>query len=354
MKDNRIYVGMDVHKAMTVIIVLNALGKQIMHSVVETKAATIVAAIKALRGDVHVTFEESIHAEWLYGLLKPYVSEIVVCQAQYLPAQPNNNKSDDIDALRMAEALRMGVIKSVYHGEASLHTLRELAKSYQCLVADCTSVKNRIKAIYRARALKCDGDSIYQVKYREDYLTQLSEAGARIRAARLMNQLDDLNKLCEEAEAEMIAEARKQPAFQIIDSVPMIGPVRAALILAAVQTPHRFRSKRQFWTYCGFSVVNETSADYQLVAGKIKKVVQAASTRGLNRNYQHTLKSVFKAAANGVRSGPLKKLYDEMRSKGIKEQMARLTLARKIAAITLAVWKKGERFNPELLTKQSV
>jgi hypothetical protein len=34
-------------------------------------------------------------------------------------------------------------------------------------------------------------------------------------------------------------------------------------------------------------------------------------------------------------------------------QLARLTLARKIAAITLTLWKKGERFNVEHLKAQA-
>jgi hypothetical protein len=34
--------------------------------------------------------------------------------------------------------------------------------------------------------------------------------------------------------------------------------------------------------------------------------------------------------------------------------MARLTLARKVAAIVLAIWKKGESFNADQLKRQTV
>ena len=40
-------------------------------------------------------------------------------------------------------------------------------------------------------------------------------------------------------------------------------------------------------------------------------------------------------------------------NKGMQPEMARLTLARKIAAITLKIWKKGEAFNPEHLKSQA-
>jgi hypothetical protein len=37
----------------------------------------------------------------------------------------------------------------------------------------------------------------------------------------------------------------------------------------------------------------------------------------------------------------------------MKPAMARLTLARKMAAVVLRLWKKGEHFNPEPLKRKS-
>lgn len=59
---NQYYVGLDVHKASICIAVLNADGKLVMESVVETSAATILDFLTALRGNVMVTFEEGTHA----------------------------------------------------------------------------------------------------------------------------------------------------------------------------------------------------------------------------------------------------------------------------------------------------
>ena len=54
-----------------------------------------------------------------------------------------------------------------------------------------------------------------------------------------------------------------------------------------------------------------------------------------------------------VRPGPLQEFYQAALAKGTKPTMARLTLARKIAAITLTLWKKGESFDVEKLKKQA-
>ena len=73
------YIGMDVHKESISIAVMNAAGKLVMECVIETKGSMLLQFIDGLRGDVHVTFEEGTWAAWLYDLLKPHVSEVVVC-----------------------------------------------------------------------------------------------------------------------------------------------------------------------------------------------------------------------------------------------------------------------------------
>src|SRR4029453_1279612 len=70
------YVGMDVHKAITVIVVLNALGQIESRSQVKTKAATICDFFRGLSGKVAVIFEEGTYSAWFYQLLKPLVASI--------------------------------------------------------------------------------------------------------------------------------------------------------------------------------------------------------------------------------------------------------------------------------------
>jgi len=122
-----------------------------------------------------------------------------------------------------------------------------------------------------------------------------------------------------------------------------------------VQTPHRFRSKRQFWAYCGLGLETRSSADYGFVNGQLERRSKPVFIRGLNLNHNHDLKNLFKSAATGASSseGAFREFYEKLLVKGMKPEMARLTLARKIAAITLHVWKKGEPFDAEYLKSQA-
>ncbi len=348
------YVGMDVHKASIVIAVQNAAGKVVMQSIIETKAQTVRDFVKGLHGTVRLTFEEGVHAAWLYDLTHSLVAEVVVCDPRKNKLLLSGHKSDRVDAQKLAHLLRAGLLQAVYHGEQGTRSLKELAHSYDSLVQDCTRVMNRLRAMYRGRAIECPEQSIYDSAGRAQWLAQLDDKGARLRAENMYKQLDALAALRDEARAQMVNEAAAHPASQILQRVPMIGPVRAAQIIATVNTPHRFRTKRQFWAYCGLAVVTKASAEYGFTKGELQKKAKKNSTRGLTHNFNRRLKEVFKSAAvtAGVR-GQFKPYYEGLLAKGMSPEAARLTLARKIAATTLAVWKKGEAFDPQRITQQA-
>jgi len=197
----------------------------------------------------------------------------------------------------------------------------------------------------------CAGKKLYGKRQREDYLAQLGGGGLRRRAECLYQELDALQQLRREVRRELIVECRKHAAAQCLQSVPFLGPIRAALLIGRVQTPHRFRTKRQFWAYCGLALETRDSGEYRVLNGQVERKRKAALIRGLNWNHNHEMKNLFKSAATtaSIREGVFREFYLGLLAKGMRPEMARLTLARKIAAIALKIWKKGETFHVEHL-----
>ena len=146
------YIGMDVHKESISIAVRNAAGKVVMECVIETKASMILQFIDGLRGNLQVTFEEGTSAAWLYDLLKPHVTKLVVCDPRKNASMREGQQSDKIDARRLAELLRLNHLHPVYHGEHGLRSLKELVRSYLTIPKDLARVMSRVKAIYRSWA----------------------------------------------------------------------------------------------------------------------------------------------------------------------------------------------------------
>jgi len=346
---------MDVHKESISIAVRNAAGKIVMESLIETKASMILQFIDGLRGDLHVTFEEGTSAAWLYDLLKPHVTKLVVCDPRKNKSMREGNQNDKIDARRLAELLRLNHLNPVYHGEHGLRTLKELVRSYLTVTRDLARVMSRVKAIYRSWAIPCSGKQVYAQCHRAEWLAKITEPGVHRRAEFYYQQLDALRGLRREVRRDLLAESKKHKAWKRLCQIPAIGPIRAAVLLGILQTPHRFRTKRQLWNYGGLAIEMHSSADHRSVDGELQRSRKNVLVRGLNRNCNHDLKNLFKGAAAVASSkpGPFEKFYAALVAKGMKPEMARLTLARKIATIVLIVWKKGVSFDANHLKPQT-
>jgi hypothetical protein len=145
------------------------------------------------------------------------------------PGRPNANGR--IDADERSKRLREGSLKPVYHGAPEMLTIKELVRNYNNLVEDTTRVMLRIKAIFRARAIPTPGVSVYRASQRKKWLAKL-DRGARERASSQLSQLDVLLDLRPKAKAAMIAAARRQPGWKVLRTIPFLGPVRVAEILA--------------------------------------------------------------------------------------------------------------------------
>jgi transposase len=136
-----------------------------------------------------VTFEEGAWAAWLYDLRKPHVANLVVCTPRKNALLKHGNKSDKIDARKLANLLRLNGLEPVYHGESGVRMLRELARSYLTIVKDVSRVMTRLKAIYRSWAIP-SGRDVYYTRHGSEWLGKIPEAGTRRRAEQLYQQLD--------------------------------------------------------------------------------------------------------------------------------------------------------------------
>jgi transposase len=275
------YIGLDVHRDTVSAAVLDREGKLMMQSVLATRAPAILDFLGGIQGTLQVTFEEGTHLAWLYDLLVRRVARLVVCDPRKAALMKDGNKSDRIDARKLAELLRTNQLKPVYHGEHGVRTLKELGRSYLTLTQDVTRVMNRIKALYRSWAIPCGGTTVYAPRHRAEWLAKIAEPGVRIRAQRLYQQLDVLQPVRQQARHDRLLESHKQPAVKLLRQIPSIGPIRAALLVALLQTPHRFRTKRQLWAYSGFAIEIHDSGEYRCVRGKLQRNRERITVRGL-------------------------------------------------------------------------
>jgi hypothetical protein len=193
-----------------------------MEAIVETKAATILQFIHGVRGDLQVTFEEGTCAAWLYDLLKPHVTHVLVCDPRKNALLKVGNKSNRIDARKLAELLCSNLLRSVYHEDTGIRAVKELARSYMTITRDLTRVMVRLKALYRSWAIPCAGQQVYAPRRRAEWLGKIAEAGVCRRAEFYYQQLDALLLLHQQARQELLAESKKHNATKLLRQVPSI------------------------------------------------------------------------------------------------------------------------------------
>lgn len=348
MSDDK-YIAFDVHQATTVVWVVNAAGRDVDTTILPTQPQPLIRYLESLHGRLHLTLEEGTYSAWLYDLLEGRVAELVVCDPRRNALLKEGNRTDHTDARKLADLLRTGMLRAVYHGRRSLRNLQELAHAYQALVQDTTRVMNRIKAFYRSRGMACAGHGVYSPKQRSSWLERLPTEASRLRAQLLHEQLEQLRRLRRRARSALLAESRKHTVAARLRAIPGFGPLRVALLIASMQTPHRFRTRRKLWTYAGLGLVQEGSSEYGWVEGRAVRRPRAVQLRGLNRNHRPGLKEIFKSAALlAIRQpGPFKDYYQSRLQRGADPAILRVTVARKLAALTLSLWKKGGRYRAE-------
>jgi len=339
------YIGLDAHSQTCTLAVMGTTGRRLREQVMETNGKLLVDFFKSIAGTKHLCFEEGTHSEWLYELLKPHVDEVVVIQ----PWRSGGQKSDSIDSWGMAERIRTGSIDcAVFKAPGIYSELRAAVRAHRALVGDLVRAKNRLKAIYRSRGLSGMGTEVYDPNERGKWIKKLP-AHRRKLATILSSELDAVTNVHEEAEQWLLEEAARCSITKLLATAPGIGMIRAAQIIAIVVSPNRFRTRQQFWSYCGLGIVTRSSSDWTRDRRGNFVRRETALTRGLNRNRHPMLKAIFKGAAQNVESmtkHPLHADYQRMISAGMKPTLARITVARKIAAAVLAMWKNKEEYDP--------
>jgi len=335
-------IAMDVASEVTCVYAVNALGKMIFEGSVPTEIPAFRDIIRRVPRRRTVVFEECCQADWLWSELEPLCDDVLVCDPR--ANKQRGQKSDRIDARKLAERARLGALSRVWHAGKELQDLRQAVFSYRSLTAHSIRLKNQVKGVFRSRGLR-GGSAAYQPETRAKAIAKLPTRTSCLRAERLARILDVVSEQRHTALNDMIKLARQRPRYRELRTIEGIGPKFAAFLVATLGDASRFRTRKQLWAYSGLAVVTHDSGEYEVVDGKIRRKKRLIQTRGLVRSYNRTLKYVFKQVAMTLSRTKWKEYYDSLLVRSKNANNVQLTLARKVAAIVLHVAKTGERYD---------
>jgi transposase len=334
------YIGLDCHVSTLAFKAVNQEGKVIKAQEIATSAHNFIQFVKQVPKPRMVIIEEGFLAAWLLEICTLNGEKLII-------SDPKRNhwigssgkKEDSIDAEKLAHLARGGYLKEIHHPLGQRRRFRELMTAYHDTIRSVTRIKNKIKARFLQNGIACPGETVYLPQYRDRWRQRLpQEPALLIIVDSLWQQLDQTQSAVEAILSEAKIQAKPFPEIKLLDGIPGIGFIHAATISAILESPHRFANKRKVWMYAGLGI-DKSSSGGKVYAKKLSKEY--------NRLLKYTAKQAAQAAIKT--ESVFQQAYLEMTlSKGIAPHRAILTIARDILATAWAMWKKGEKYNPEI------
>jgi transposase len=321
--------------------VVNEAGQLIKTKSVATGVHSFIEFVKTVPQPRMIYMEEGTLAAWVFETCVRYKEKLVVTDpTKNRWIGSSGQKNDPLDALKLAQLARGGYIKEIHHSVGQRQRFRELMEAYYYTVKDTTRIKNKIKAKFRQNGIRCTGATVYLEKYREEWKGKLpQETTPLLILEGLWRQLEQSEQNEKDILTAAKVQAKQYPEIRYFEAIPGIGFISAATISAILETPHRFANKRKVWMYAGLGLTKKSSG------GKIY-------SEKLTTNYNHLLKYTTKQAAEvAIRAtdNPFRRKYLDMTLiHGIASHRAKLTIARDILATIWAMWRKGEKYNPQI------
>ncbi len=337
-----LFVGLDVHANATTLTVRDAQGLIIRRDVVVTTREALRRRFRTIRGRVRIACEAGPLAGWISSVLTTRLREVVICDPRQNNLLLKGTKTDRVDADNLSELIRLNALRPVFLGDSENRQLRRLMGHYLSSQNDRRRHIHRLHSLFRNLGIQFEPQP---GKPERVPLRRLKDRASRFVAHAQLDQIAGLKTIVADARRELLAKAAQFPGFYLLQTIPYIGEIRAAEMIAIVGIPQRFRSLRQFWAYAGLAVVRRVSSEHRAQDGRTVRE-QVARGLHLNRNRNLRLKKIFKDIAlyASLGRGEFRAVYDRHIARGKHPSIARVSLARKVAAIARAVWCSGEQF----------
>jgi transposase len=281
-----------------------------------------------------VALEASTNTWALAELLGRHAGRVVVSNPLRTRAIADaKRKTDDIDAATLAELLAADYLPEVWIPDEATRRLRRLVAHRAGLVRDRTATRNRVAAILSRRLLRCPATDPFGVAGRR-WLTGLElppdERLALDSTLRLDALLTEDIGVADRAIAAMVVD---DPRVRHLLTIPGIGPVTAAGMVAVIGDVSRFGRPAKLVSYLGLDPRVRQSGDRPAVGGHISRQGQAHA-RGL----------LAEAAHSAIRSpGPLAGFHARVKARR-GGGVAIIAVARKLAVIAWHLLAKDQDY----------
>jgi transposase len=327
------YLGVDVHKKMCVFSEIDSEGKLLNRGKFGNTLEEVSDFAATLSPDVHLVLEPVLNYLWLLDQLEPYVGSVHVAVPHKVRVIAESKcKTDRYDARVLADLLRTNFLPESWVPPHEIRVLRNLVRQRYHLVKTAIMNKNRIRHLLFLNGSKLAVFDIASPKARQQMRRLCLSPSIRQIIDQCLQLIAGLEDSIKKVDEELRQRTDGNETIALLQTIPGIGKVRSAVILAEIGQIERFRTARTLASYTGLVPTVRSSGDSTWTGG---------ITRLGSKPLRHVL---VEASINVIRESPdLSRMFHRILYRS-NVQKARIAVARKMAVIIYAMLRNREPF----------
>jgi transposase len=330
------YVGLDVSKEETAYCVKGSDGKVLASGKVATDPDSLFGVLKEhCVCPERIVLETGTQSSWLARELgeRGLPVECLDARRAHAVLRLRHNKTDANDAEALAELARLGFFRAVAIKSEAAQADRVLVQARAQLMSARRGQENALRGLLASMGLRfAKGVDKFAREVRALVADRPELACV---AETMLSAREALMESIAALDSEVAHRAQRQPACQLLMSVPHVKSLTALAYCATIDDPHRFSSSRAVGAYLGLTSRRWQSGEVDY-GGRISKMGDSL------------MRSLLYQAANGLltrvrRAHPLKDWARKLK-KRTSHKKACVALARKLAVILHKMLITGEPF----------
>jgi transposase len=341
-----VYIGADLHKRSSTWVGLDPDGNEVLHKRCPCDVAsieTLIARLPAPAQEIEVALEPVCGWRWISECLEDHGVRVQPANPKRLyEIARSHTKTDRRDARTLANLLRTGYLPPAYKAPKEVQALRRAVRHRDALVSHATATKCRLQAL-------CTADGAHNTTPRPGTNTGreiiMHHRGELPEHAELYEVIDALQPYIaaagERISERVSADPELAATVSLLETMPGVGEVTAAAIVAEVGRFDRFPSPKQLVSYAGLNPIVRASGEKR-------------GTFQLSKHGSRVLRAAIINAATRVRdkegSRNLYAYYERMLTTGGKSRLeARVALAHKMLTIMWYMVTRNVAYNDQAL-----
>ncbi len=332
------YIGIDLHKRIIVVCVMNDKREIQTHRTFSNAEVAEMKEFFTAQRPFEAVFEATAAYDWFYVLLDPLAERVILAHPKKLRIiAESTKKSDKVDAQILAQFLALDMIPEAHCPSPFIKGYRVLVRLRCKLQSQITSVKNRIRNIL-AKSNQ-DRTSLFTKAGRAWLKTVKLKEADRYHLTILLEEFDFYESQKKRTEERIRAYVKKAPqrvkeCLQLAQTIPGVGQVTADVVVSELGELERFSSQKDVCSYAGLTPGRRQSAEREK---------RLPITKDGSRWLRWVLVEAAWTATQNSRKW--KRIFERLCERTRNKKKAIVAVARKLLCVMFCLMREGRAYS---------